>query len=104
VTLGQQRCDVPGDQRQGVDAYDIGDDPDDLSHELTGIAVEQPGHVAGHPVPACPVGAVGEEAQREHDTADGAVTKAQGAVIATKPASAPLATMDGSGFPYRSHM
>src|SRR2546428_12360864 len=37
------------------------------------------------------------------NTADGAVTKAQGAVIATSPASAPFASMDGSGLPYLSH-
>src|SRR6266487_3521131 len=33
-------------------------------------------------------------------TADGAVTNAHGAVIATRPASAPLAIIEGSGFPY----
>ena len=32
----------------------------------------------------------------------GAVTNAQGAVIATRPASMPLAIMLGSGFPYRT--
>jgi hypothetical protein len=32
-------------------------------------------------------------------TALGAVTKAQGAVMATNPASAPFASIDGSGFP-----
>ena len=37
-------------------------------------------------------------------TAMGAVTKAQGAVIATRPASMPLAIMLGSGFPYRAIM
>src|SRR5881296_773584 len=38
------------------------------------------------------------------NTADGAVTKAQGAVIATSPASAPFASMDGSGLSYLIHM
>ena len=37
-------------------------------------------------------------------TADGAVTKAHGAVIATSPASVPFASIDGSGLPYLSHM
>src|SRR5213592_3075570 len=37
-------------------------------------------------------------------TADGAVTKAHGAVMATNPASVPLAIIDGSGLPYLSHM
>ena len=37
-------------------------------------------------------------------TATGAVTKAQGAVIATRPARNPLAAMLMSGFPYRNHM
>src|SRR5213594_2219205 len=37
-------------------------------------------------------------------TADGAVTNAHGAVIATRPASAPLAIIEGSGFPYLNHM
>src|SRR5213075_2547765 len=36
-------------------------------------------------------------------TADGAVTKAHGAVIATSPASVPFASIDGSGLPYLSH-
>jgi hypothetical protein len=31
-------------------------------------------------------------------------TKAQGAVMATSPASIPFAAMLGSGFPYRAHM
>src|SRR2546430_7910730 len=37
-------------------------------------------------------------------TADGAVTKAHGAVIATRPASVPFAIIEGSGLPYLSHM
>ena len=37
-------------------------------------------------------------------TAAGAVTKAQGAVMATRPASRPLTHMLGSGFPNFSHM
>ena len=37
-------------------------------------------------------------------TADGAVTNAQGAVIATRPASAPFAIIEGSGLPYLLHM
>src|SRR5207249_4768393 len=36
-------------------------------------------------------------------TADGAVTNAHGAVIATSPASVPFASIDGSGLPYLSH-
>src|SRR2546430_12970953 len=38
------------------------------------------------------------------NTADGAVTKAQGAVIATRPASVPFAIIEGSGLPNLSHM
>src|SRR6266853_1020857 len=37
-------------------------------------------------------------------TAEGAVTKAQGAVIATRPASVPFAIMEGSGLPNLLHM
>ena len=37
-------------------------------------------------------------------TADGAVTKAQGAVMATSPASVPFASIEGSGLPYLVHM
>ena len=36
-------------------------------------------------------------------TADALVTKAQGAVIATSPASIPLTIMPGSGLPKRIH-
>ena len=36
-------------------------------------------------------------------TADGAVTNAQGAVMATSPASMPFASIDGSGLPYFIH-
>ena len=38
------------------------------------------------------------------NTADGAVTNAHGAVIATRPASAPFAIIEGSGLPYFHHM
>src|SRR5213083_2480039 len=37
-------------------------------------------------------------------TADGAVTNAHGAVMATNPASVPLAIIEGSGLPYLNHM
>ena len=37
-------------------------------------------------------------------TADTRLTKAHGAVIATRPASMPLAIMLGSGLPKRIHM
>src|SRR2546427_13108533 len=37
-------------------------------------------------------------------TADGAVTNAHGAVMATNPASVPLAIMEGSGLPYLNHI
>src|SRR5712692_5824950 len=37
-------------------------------------------------------------------TAAGAATKAQGAVIATRPASAPLASIEGSGLPERAYV
>src|SRR5438046_4882413 len=36
-------------------------------------------------------------------TADGAVTNAHGAVMATNPASVPLAIIEGSGLPYLNH-
>jgi len=36
-------------------------------------------------------------------TAEGAVTNAHGAVIATRPASVPFASIDGSGLPYLRH-
>src|SRR2546429_9418896 len=38
------------------------------------------------------------------NTADGAVTNAHGAVMATSPASVPFAIIEGSGLPYLSHM
>src|SRR5207244_1160192 len=38
------------------------------------------------------------------NTADGAVTNAHGAVMATSPASVPFATIEGSGLPYLTHM
>src|SRR2546430_1274928 len=37
-------------------------------------------------------------------TAEGAVTKAHGAVMATRPASVPFASIEGSGLPYLIHM
>src|SRR5437016_13333879 len=37
-------------------------------------------------------------------TADGAVTNAHGAVMATNPASVPFAIIEGSGLPYLNHM
>src|SRR5205814_9948600 len=37
-------------------------------------------------------------------TADGAVTNAHGAVMATNPATVPFANIEGSGLPYLNHM
>src|SRR5262245_20211882 len=66
--LTDEDIDQPVEQvRDGEDDTDEGAAADQLSHELSGVAVEEPGDGAIHPVPAAAVVArpIGEEPEGE---------------------------------------
>ena len=58
--------DLEEDEEQREDPDDAGDRADCLRGELRRVAVEQALDRAGHAVPAVAIGAVGEQADRQH--------------------------------------
>ena len=73
---GEQLVRAEDDHRRPERPREVDNDADQLCEELAGVAVEQPGHFAGLPVPAGAIRTVGEEPQGDQppgtvDTVDG---------------------------------